>query len=85
MDKWISVKDQLPLSSHENELVALARTFDGSFYGYSVARYISCEDGSHWCDDKYGYLEWDKYSDGRGGSSRFRVIAWMPIPVYDRW
>lgn len=35
-----------------------------------------------WCESKHGYLEWDRYSDGHGGSSSYKVIAWVPIPTY---
>ena len=35
-----------------------------------------------WADSKHGYLEWDRYSDGHGGSSSYKVIAWMSIPTY---
>lgn len=31
-------------------------------------------------DRQYGYLEWDRYSNGHGGCSLYRVEAWMPIP-----
>lgn len=82
--KWIDVKDRLPETS-DTVLVVLARAYDGSFYAYSTARFISFgEDGSYWTDDKFGYLEWSRYSDGYGGCSRFKVIAWMPIPAYTR-
>lgn len=33
-----------------------------------------------WLDRQYGYLEWDRYSNGHGGCSLYRVAAWMPIP-----
>ncbi len=82
MSEWISVNDRLPETS-DDVLVVLAYMNDGTFCDYSTARYIKSDDGSHWADSKHGYLEWDRYSDGHGGSSSYKVIAWMPIPAYE--
>nr|DAH78600.1 MAG TPA: Protein of unknown function (DUF551) [Caudoviricetes sp.] len=79
--KWIDVNDRLPETS-DDALVVLAHTYDDSFHDYGIARYILSDDGAHWADSKHGYLEWDRYSDGHGGSSSYKVIAWMPIPKY---
>lgn len=79
--KWIDVNDRLPETA-DDVLVALSYTYDGTFCDYSTARYIEFDDGAHWCESKHGYLEWDRYSDGHGGSSSYKVIAWMPIPTY---
>lgn len=50
-------------------LVKLAHTYaDDRYIEYRIAKYFELEEGYYWCDDKYGYLEWDKYSDGCGGS-----------------
>ena len=81
-DGWVSVEERLP----ENEtdvLVVLKPTYESDYIEYSIARYLRFEnDEAHWCDNHYGYLEWDKYSDGRGGSSQYKVIAWQPIAPY---
>ena len=37
-------------------------------------------EGQHWLDRQYGYLEWDRYSNGHGGCSLYKVTAWMPLP-----
>ena len=38
----------------------------------------------YWCDNKYGYLEHARYTDGNGGSSAYKVAAWKPIEPYKR-
>lgn len=81
MAEWISVNDHLPVTA-DDVLVALSYTYSGTFCDYSTARYIEFDDGAHWCESKHGYLEWNRYSDGHGGSSSYKVIAWMPIPTY---
>ena len=78
---WIDVNDRLPETA-DDVLVVLAHTYEDDYREYSIARYIELDDGSHWLESKHGYLEWDRYSDGRGGSSSYKVIAWMPIPTY---
>lgn len=78
--EWITCSDGLPETGTE-VLVTLGYTYESDYTMYSIARYIHFDDGgNHWCDNRYGYLEWDKYSDGRGGNSSYRVIAWMPLP-----
>lgn len=80
--KWKSVEDELPKDEKE-VLVKLNYTADYEekykFAGYSIARYLKFDDGGHWADNKYGYLEWDKFSDGRGGSSWYKVVEWKEI------
>lgn len=80
--KWKSVKDELPKDGRE-VLVKLNYTADYEekykFAGYSIARYLKFDDGCYWCDNQYGYLEWDKYSDGHGGSSWYKVVEWKEI------
>lgn len=79
--KWIDVNDRLP-ETDDYVLVVLAHTFEDDFREYSIARYIASDDGQHWFDNKHGYLAWDGYPDGHGGSSYYKAIAWIPIPTY---
>lgn len=80
-DGWIPVEDGTPENGSE-VLVVLESTYGTGYRFYSIARYLRFENyrESHWCDNHYGYLEWPKYSDGHGGSSEYRVIAWRPLP-----
>ena len=82
-DGWIPVEKDLPKNGSE-VWVVLESTYGTGYRTYSSARYLYFKNygESHWCDDHYGYLEWDKYSDGRGGSSEYKVIAWQPIEPY---
>lgn len=78
--RWIPVSERLPDTGTE-VLVMLGYTYESDYTMYSIARNIIFEDGEcHWCDNRYGYLEWDKYSDGRGGNSSYKVLAWQPLP-----
>lgn len=81
--QWIPCSERLP-DTDVQVLVTLGYTYESDYTMYSIARYIHFENGEcHWCDNFYGYLEWDKYSDGRGGDSSRKVIAWCPLlPVY---
>ena len=82
-DGWIPVEKDLP--KNESEVwVVLESTYGTGYRTYSSARYLYFENygESHWCNEHYGYLEWDKYSDGHGGCSQYKVIAWMPIELY---
>lgn len=82
-DGWIPVEKDLP--KNESEVwVILESTYGTGYRTYSSARYLYFENygESHWCNEHYGYLEWDKYSDGHGGCSQYKVIAWMPIELY---
>lgn len=81
MAEWIDVNDRLPETA-DAVLVVLAHTYEDDFREYSIARYTAFDDGSHWFDNKRGYLEWDRHPSGYGGSSYYKVIAWMPIPTY---
>ena len=82
-DGWISVEKDLPKNGSE-VWVVLESTYGTGYRTYSNARYLYFENcgESHWCDNHYGYLEWDKYSDGNGGSSQYKVIAWQSIAPY---
>ena len=81
-DGWISVEERVP-EDGTDVLVVLKPTYESDYIEYSIARYLRFEnDEAHWCDEHYGYLEWGKYSDGRGGSSQYKVIAWQSIAPY---
>ena len=82
-DGWIPVEKDLPKNGSE-VWVVLESTYGTGYRTYSNARYLYFENcgESHWCDNHYGYLEWDKYSDGNGGSSQYKVIAWQSIAPY---
>ena len=82
-DGWIPVEKDLPKNGSEVWIV-LESTYGTGYRTYSNARYLYFENcgESHWCDNHYGYLEWDKYSDGNGGSSQYKVIAWQSIAPY---
>ena len=70
--EWIPAIN--PPDTGTEVLVELGHTYESEYTFYSIARYIRFDDGEcHWCDNKYGYLEWGKYSDGRGGSSFYKV------------
>lgn len=82
-DGWIPVEKDLP--KNESEVwVVLESTYGTVYRTYSSARYLYFENygESYWWDNHYGYLEWDKYSDGHGGCSKYKVIAWQPIEPY---
>ena len=81
-DGWISAKERLP-EDETYVLVVLKPTYESDYIEYSIARYLRFEnDEAHWCDNHYGYLEWEKYSDGHGGSSWYRVVAWQKLDSY---
>ena len=78
-DGWIPVEECLP-EDGTDVLVVLKPTYESDYIEYSIARYLRFEnDEAHWCDNHYGYLEWEKYSDGHGGSSWYRVVAWQKL------
>ena len=81
-DGWIPAKERLP-EDGTDVLVVLKPTYESDYIEYSIARYLRFEnDEAHWCDNHYGYLEWEKYSDGHGGSSWYRVVAWQKLDSY---
>lgn len=81
-DGWILVEERLP-ENGTDVLVVLKPTYESDYIEYSIARYLRFEnDEAHWCDNHYGYLEWEKYSDGHGGSSWYRVVAWQKLDSY---
>ena len=81
-DGWIPVEECLP-EDGTDVLVVLKPTYESDYIEYSIARYLRFEnDEAHWCDNHYGYLEWEKYSDGHGGTSWYRVVAWQKLDSY---
>ena len=81
-DQWIPCSERLP-DTEEEVWVILGYTYKSDCTQKSIARYIRFENGeAHWCDNKWGYLEWEKYSDGHGGCSSYKVLAWMPAEPY---
>ena len=77
--RWIPVSERLPENEREC-LVTLKKTYGMQEVIYGIANYLNFGDTWHWNEKKYGYLEWDKYSDGYGGTKAYRVIAWLPLP-----
>lgn len=76
---WISVSERLPEDEKEY-LVTLEKVYGTPEKLYGIANYLKFGDTGYWNERKYGYLEWDKYSDGHGGTKMYKVIAWMPLP-----
>lgn len=76
---WIPVSERLP----EDEgmcLVTLKKTYGLPEIFCGIANYLKFGDAGYWNERKYGYLEWDRYSDGNAGTKAYKVIAWMPLP-----
>lgn len=76
---WIPVSERLPEDEKEY-LVTLEKVYGTPEKLYGIASYLKFDDAGYWNENKYGYLEWDKYSDGHGGTKMYKVIAWMPLP-----
>lgn len=76
---WIPVNETLPEDEREC-LVTLEKVYGTPEKLYGIASYLKFGDAGYWNEKKYGYLEWDKYSDGHGGTRMYKVIAWMPLP-----
>lgn len=76
---WIPVSERLPEDEKEC-LVTLEKVYGTPEKLYGIANYLKFGDAGNWNEKKYGYLEWDKYSDGHGGTRMYKVIAWTPLP-----
>lgn len=76
---WISVSERLPEGEREC-LVTLEKIYGTPEISMGIANYLRFGNDGYWNEKKYGYLEWDKYSDGHGGTKIYKVIAWMPLP-----
>ena len=76
---WIPVSERLPEDEKEY-LVTLEKVHGTPEKLYGIANYLKFGDAGYWNEKKYGYLEWDKYSDGHGGTRMYKVIAWTPLP-----
>ena len=76
---WIPVSERLPEDEREC-LVTLEKVYGTPEKLYGIASYLKFDDAGYWNENKYGYLEWDKYLDGHGGTKMYKVIAWMPLP-----
>jgi hypothetical protein len=75
---WIPVSERLPEDEKEY-LVTLEKVYGTPDKLYGIASYLKFGDTRYWNERKYGYLEWDKYSDGHGGTRMYKVIAWTPL------
>lgn len=76
---WIPVSERLPEDEKEY-LVTLEKVYGTPDTFFGIANYLKFGDAGYWNENKYGYLEWDKYSDGHGGTKMYKVVAWMPQP-----
>ena len=76
---WIPVSEKLPEDEREY-LVTLEKVYGTPEIFMGIASYLKFGNDGYWNEKKYGYLEWDKYSDGHGGTTMYKVIAWKPLP-----
>ena len=76
---WIPVSEKLPEDEREY-LVTLEKVYGTPEIFMGIASYLKFVNDGYWNEKKYGYLEWDKYSDGHGGTTMYKVIAWKPLP-----
>ena len=83
-DEWTSVEDKLPKPGRY-VLVTLADTFTGKSDHLGFAALMKTDDGDYWLDKHDGWLERDEYSDENGGTSHYKVVAWMRVPPLYGW
>lgn len=76
---WIPVSERLPEDEKEY-LVTLEKIYGIPDTFFGIANYLKFGDSGYWNEKKYGYLEWDKYSDGHAGTKMYKVVAWRPLP-----
>ena len=76
---WIPVREGLPEDEREC-LVTLEKIYGTPEISMGIANYLRFGNDGYWNEKKYGYLEWDKYSDGHGGTKMYKVIAWKSLP-----
>ena len=76
---WIPVDERLPEDEREC-LVTLEKVYGTPEIFMGIASYLKFGNDGYWNEKKYGYLEWDKYSDGHGGTKNYKVVAWMSLP-----
>lgn len=76
---WIPVSERLPEDEKEC-LVTLEKIYGTPEISMGIANYLRFGNDGYWSEKKYGYLEWDRYSDGHGGTKMYKVVAWMPLP-----
>lgn len=76
---WIPVSERLPEDEKEC-LITLEKVYGTPEKLYGIANYLKFGDSGYWNEEKYGYLEWDKYSDGHGGTKMYKVVAWRLLP-----
>ena len=76
---WSPVDERLPEDEREC-LVTLEKVYGTPEIFMGIASYLKFGNDGYWNEKKYGYLEWDKYSDGHGGTKMYKVVAWMPLP-----
>lgn len=76
---WIPVDERLPEDEREC-LVTLEKVYGTPEIFMGIASYLKFGNDGYWNENKYGYLEWDKYSDGHGGTKIYKVVAWMSLP-----
>lgn len=76
---WVPASERLP----EDErmcLVTLKKVHGTPEILLGISNCLRFGDAGYWNEKEYGYLEWDKYSDGYGGTRMYKIVAWRPLP-----